>query len=196
MQDQRMEGRYQANTGWAVQLLKWASGTMMSAKILQGRTLKSTIPTESRLIIPSPISHFFEKKQTTNILTIGLIKVAVSSGQRWASLFCKTATGGEFNEPYGPGCPEAHNPPRSSLRAQSNGFPKERFLSIVLTRICTKSRVDTSHRLSAPRGTEVELSNVPRVTGVTGLLSLQANSMHPIREFLRKILKVNIQLKN
>lgn len=46
--------------------------------------------------------------------------------------------------PYGPVCPEAHKEPRSSLRAQSNGFPKERFLSIVLTRIYTKSGVHKS----------------------------------------------------
>lgn len=31
--------------------------------------------------------------------------------------------------------PEAHKPPRSSLRDRSKGFPKERFLNMVLTRI-------------------------------------------------------------
>lgn len=33
--------------------------------------------------------------------------------------------------------PEAHKPPRSSLRDRSKGFPKERFLNMVLTRIYT-----------------------------------------------------------
>lgn len=48
----------------------------MSGNILQGRTLKSTIPTESRLIIPSPISHFIEKKQTTQTFLLqGLSKL-------------------------------------------------------------------------------------------------------------------------
>lgn len=40
------------------------------------------------------------------------------------------------NNPYLSVGPEAQTPLRSSLRAKSKGFPKERFLSIVLTRIC------------------------------------------------------------
>lgn len=39
------------------------------------------------------------------------------------------------NNPYVSLCPAAHKPLRSSLRPQSKGFPKERFLNMVLTRI-------------------------------------------------------------
>lgn len=100
MQDKRMEGRYQENSGknWlhrAIELLKWASGTMMSGKILQGRTSKSTTPTESRLIILSPISRFFEKKQTTQtFLRWGLSKLLYHLDKYvpWASLFYQTAS--------------------------------------------------------------------------------------------------------
>lgn len=42
--------------------------------------------------------------------------------------------------------PEAHKPPRSSLRDRSKGFPKERFLNMVLTRIYTHTH--THHQTS------------------------------------------------
>lgn len=42
--------------------------------------------------------------------------------------------------------PEAHEPPRSSLRDRSKGFPKERFLNMVLTRIYTHTHTPSNIR--------------------------------------------------
>lgn len=80
---------------------------------------------------------------------------------QWASLlYNRQRAGRGLNHSYGPLCPEAHSVPLSSFRAQSNGFPKERFLSIVLTRICTKSGVHKSHSLSSQmKGTDESQSN-------------------------------------
>lgn len=67
--------------------------------------------------------------------------------------------------PYVSVCPGGHKLLRSSLRAQSKGFPKERFLSIVLTRIWKrKVSNDTQIQTETWRG-DASLSLYTAFTG-------------------------------
>lgn len=50
------------------------------------------------------------------------------------------------NNPYVGVCAGAHKLLRSSFRPQSKGFPKERFLSMVLTRICKEMPKTKQHK--------------------------------------------------
>lgn len=164
----------------------------MSGNILQGRTLKSTIPTESRLIIPSPISHFIEKKQTTQTFLLqGLSKLLyhldkdelhcfirqqqVSSSSLMGQAVLKhTLRHGPL---YGPSQMDFQRSASSALSSQGSVQNQE-----------------WTHPTGFQHQEEQKWNF--QTSPELGLLRLQANSMHPIREFLRKMLKVNIQLKN